>query len=896
MVEFRFLKSGAKAWMPYPTSEEHPGTFHLAQVPTGQDAYFGIALRKDNTSGKAENCQVTHLVWVDVDLVDHPEFSDGLSKAGLLESTPEDLKGMKDKLLTYLLMVCAAHGLPVRGAVDSGHGLQLYFARRSGTTHADTERFNKALAFLLGGDPKSTDVARILRLPGTLNLKNPARPLPTAVLREDPDAWVEEAALEALPAPQKPGPSALPPLSPRLPVPPGRTQLEVWAHKALSDECSILRNSAEGGRNHQLNISAVKLGGIIAAGALDEALARQEITAAALAAGLEPDEIPDTLHSGLTYGKKSPRDLSHVGHEQAAAHGVIGKGLQAADNPTSEPPSSGVYVEHGCYYIDRPRMNKGKVVDSVPERLTNFVWEPTLKLNHSGGMSSERGTLTVRGVSQHEIQLDSQVWNSRKDLLEAIGGYRALCITTNNSDVAKIADYIAATYPDLPTAQGVQSYGLHKHQGQWVEVYEDLTVSTFETPPLFYSGTPVDPGSKSFRAPRLGTDEQVEAARRAIVKLPGLITPAVAYAQLGYAAASVFSPRLTPSLGNRLPFVYVAGERESGKTSGAQIVLELTTGYSARLTKASGMTAYQYDIAHSSANNMLALLDEYRPGEIDDAQLRKHHDMGTKWRGTGKAAKDLSYELNAPMIVLGEGFTDDAATRSRGVLYFTRKADRGSLDGYSELLKLPLWAYAGHLHGLARDLTDEDHAARMAAAGDFATQAIGDVANPRLRYALTYIAYGLLVLQADTEAIPDDAVLSTLREGVHNMLEGGEEGVTNLELFLEQLCFALAKVPNPEEYVIPSVTGTLILRPRMCVDLVKERYREQAAIYNTKLFNQYAEQSDFFDQGDKHRAYDSSLWRGQRLRLADVPERCDVGLLEDLEKSMRPALGGLGAM
>ncbi|AFD25886.1 Superfamily II helicase-like protein [Deinococcus gobiensis I-0] len=887
--------------MPYPTFEEHPDTFNATQVPAGQDAYFGVAFRKDNTSGKADNCQVTNLVWVDVDLVDHPEFSDGLSKAGLLEATPEDLKAMKAQLLAWILQVCAAHDLHVRAAVDSGHGIQAFFARRYGTDHADTERFNKALALLLGGDPKSTDVARILRLPGTLNLKNPKRPLLVEVVHQNPEAWVEDAALGALPLPEKPAPVALPTPSPRPALPAGSTKLEVWAQKALADECEILQNSVEGGRNHQLNISAVKLGSIIAAGALDEAQVRQELTAAAQAAGLEPDEIPDTLHSGLTHGKKSPRDLSHVGQEQAAAHGVIGKGRRAAvagddDNLTPQPPSSGVYVEHSCYYIDRPRMNKGRIVDWTPERLTNFVWEPALKLNHSGGMSGERGTLVIRGAERYEIQLESRVWNSRKDLLEAIGGYRALCITTNNADVAKIADYIAATYPDLPVAQGVQSYGLHKHQGQWVEVYEDLTVSTFETPPLFYSGTPVDPGSKAFKAPRLGTDEQVEAARRAIVKLPGLITPAVAYAQLGYAAASVFSPRITPYLGNRLPFVYVAGERESGKTSGAQIVLELTTGYSARLTKASGMTAYQYDIAHSSANNMLALLDEYRPGEIDDAQLRKHHDLGTKWRGTGKAAKDLAYELNAPMIVLGEGFTDDAATKSRGVLYFTRKADRGGLDGYSELLKLPLWAYAGHLHQLARDLTDEDHAARMTAAGDLAGQAIGDVANPRLRYALTYIAYGLLVLQADTEAIPDEAILSTLREGVHNMLEGGEEGVTNLELFLEQLCFALAKVPNPQDYVIPSVNGTLILRPRMCVDLVKERYREQAAIANAKLFDKYAKESSFFDQGDKHRAHDSTLWRGQRLRVADVPERCDVGLLESLEKSMRPAVGGLGPM
>lgn len=889
-VEFRFLKSGAKAWMPYPTFEEHPDTFNVTQVPAGQDAYFGVAFRKDDTSGKADNCQVTNLVWVDVDLVDHPEFSDGLSKAGLLEATPEDLKAMKAQLLAWILQVCAAHDLHVRAAVDSGHGIQAFFARRYGTDHADTERFNKALALLLGGDPKSTDVARILRLPGTLNLKNPKRPLLVEVVHQDPEAWVEDAALGALPLPEKPVPVASAPAAARPPVPAGRTKTDKWALAALHDECDIMRNTTEGGRNVQLNNSAVKLGSIVGNGALDEALVIQELTAAALAAGLEPDGIKATLNSGLTHGKNNPRDMNHVGKEHPApARGTIGKARKSeSEDITPQPPTSGVYVEHGGYYIDRPVKKGGEIVDWSPERLTNFVWEPTLELRYPGGEYGQRGTLSVRGAGQHELQLESKAWNSRKDLLEVLGGYQARCFTTNNSDVAKIGDYIAATYPELPSARGVKSYGLHLYEGDWIEVFEDQTISPGETPPLFYSGTPVDPGSRSFKSPRLGSEDQLAEARRAIVKLPGLVTPAVAYALLGYGAASAFSPRITPHLGNRLPFVYVAGERESGKTSGAQVALELMTGYSARLTKASGMTAYQYDVAHSSANNLLALLDEYRPGEIDDGQLRKHHDLGTKWRGSGVASKDLAYELNAPLIVLGEGFTDDAATKSRGVLYFTRKQDRGGLDGYSEMLKLPLWAYAGHLHELARTTPEDVHLARLSRATDLAGQAVGGEANPRLRYALTYIAYGLLVLQEDTEAIPDEAILDTLREGVHNTLEGGTEGVTNLELFLEQLAFVLTKVVNPGLYVVPGALPTdLLIRPKACLDLVQGHYKERSAIANTTLFKQYAEQASYFASGDVHKSHEGQPVRGKRVTLSQIPERCDADLLDEFNRRLR---------
>lgn len=898
-VEFRFLKGGQRHWMPWPAFEEHPDTFTPDKAPKGKDVYFGVAIRKDTTDGTAANCKPTRVAWTDVDLIDHPDLTGGQSKNGLLEASPEELEEYKRELLKRVLTHCHELELLPRVIVDSGHGLQVYWVRRVATTAAETEDFNKRLALAFGGDPKSTDLARILRVPGTLNLKNPDRPLPVQVVHEDPEAFIEDSALAALPLPEKPKPE---PVS----QPTGKVSLsaeltgnaqERYAQAALRREVEALRATGEGGRNDQLNRAAFSVGTLIGAGVLDEVQATQELTEAARAIGLDDSEIRDTLRSGLEGGKASPRDLSGVGQKSerpSGAQGTIGKArtrAEAAAVPGLEaprPPVSGVYVQHGVYYIDRPVKKGGEIVDWYPEQLTNWVWEPSLKLHYPDGTYGERGTLIVRGGGHHELQLGSSAWNSRKDLLEAVGGYQARCFTTNNSDIAKIGDYIAATYPDLPSARGVKSYGLHLHEGEWVEVFEDRTISSGGTPPLFYSGTPVDPGSRAFKAPRPASPEQVDEARRAIVKLPCLITPAVAYALLGYGAASAFSPRITPHLGNRLPFVYVAGERESGKTSGAQIVLELMTGYSARLTKASGMTPYQYDIAHSGANNSLALLDEYRPGEIDDGQLRKHHDLGTKWRGSGMASKNLAYELNAPLVVLGEGFTDDSATKSRGVLYFTRKQDRGGLDGYSEVLKLPLWAYAAHLHELARTTGEEEHLARIQRATDLAGQAIGGTANPRLHYALTYIAYGLLVLQDDLGVIPDTAILDTLREGVHNTLEGGSEGVTNLELFLEQLAFVLTKVPSPGMYVVPGALPTdLLIRPKACLDLVQAHYRERAAIANTTLLKQYAEQASYFAAGDVHKSHEGHPVRAKRVTLSQIPERCDADLLEEFNRRLR---------
>lgn len=334
-VEYRFLKGGTRHWQPWPCFPEHPDVFTPDAAPAGKDVYFGVALRKDQSDGKAANCKPTHLVWVDVDLSDHPEITGGQSKEGLQEAEAHELDGYKATLLAHCMNVLAEHDLTLRAAVDSGHGIQLYLARQIATGTEDTERFNKALAHLLAGDPKSTDIARILRVPGTQNLKNPARPLPVQVLYSDETAFVTDQALQVLPLPEKPKPAPVDTVTKRDAMPANATQLERWAARALDQEIEELRATPEGGRNHALNRAAFNLGTIVGAGALDEGQVRQELRDAAQAIGLEPSEISDTLDSGLTGGKAKPRDLSNVGQIKppTAGRGTIGK----SDGQPAEP-------------------------------------------------------------------------------------------------------------------------------------------------------------------------------------------------------------------------------------------------------------------------------------------------------------------------------------------------------------------------------------------------------------------------------------------------------------------------------------------------------------------------------------------------------------------------------
>jgi putative DNA primase/helicase len=171
-VEIRYLPGGTRSWMPWPAFEGHPDEYHLTQAPAGKDVYLGVSLRTETGDykgvGGAANCHPPHLVWTDIDLKDHPEFTGG--QTDVLSMTTEELAEYKQAMLAMVLALCESRKLPPRAIVDSGHGLQVYWARRARSTPEDTERFNLGLLDVFGGDPKSYDVARILRLPGSRNL------------------------------------------------------------------------------------------------------------------------------------------------------------------------------------------------------------------------------------------------------------------------------------------------------------------------------------------------------------------------------------------------------------------------------------------------------------------------------------------------------------------------------------------------------------------------------------------------------------------------------------------------------------------------------------------------------------------------------------------------------
>lgn len=91
------------------------------------------------------------------------------------------------------------------------------------------------------------------------------------------------------------------------------TREQRWAAGILRSECDELAAMRQaGGRNNRLNLAAYRAGQLVAGGLVDQAVAEEHLTAAAVAAGLgvdTPREVEKTIRSGMTAGLARPRRM-----------------------------------------------------------------------------------------------------------------------------------------------------------------------------------------------------------------------------------------------------------------------------------------------------------------------------------------------------------------------------------------------------------------------------------------------------------------------------------------------------------------------------------------------------------------------------------------------------------
>ncbi len=124
--------------------------------------FFGVLPRRAEKTGKAEDAIAGYAAWTDLDFRDFP--------GGESECTRR------------------LNGFPFQPStrVRSGHGLHAYWFFKEPQEPAVLVDLSARLALVLGGD-NVADAARIMRLPGTKNHKDPDEPLPVVIESMDLD-------------------------------------------------------------------------------------------------------------------------------------------------------------------------------------------------------------------------------------------------------------------------------------------------------------------------------------------------------------------------------------------------------------------------------------------------------------------------------------------------------------------------------------------------------------------------------------------------------------------------------------------------------------------------------------------------------------------------------------
>jgi hypothetical protein len=173
---------------------------------------------------------------------------------------------------------------------------------------------------LVGGDPGAKDLARLLRVPGSLNAKyDPPRRV--AFVWYDDDHYVLDCLRTHVETFGEPcTPAAPPPALPSVTAAPGLVddvRARAYGHAALGGELLAVTNARNGRRNNQLNESAFKLAGLVAGGLLEQWEVVSGLYYTALALGTDASfteaEIKRTIASGIAAGLKHPRGLPDAG-------------------------------------------------------------------------------------------------------------------------------------------------------------------------------------------------------------------------------------------------------------------------------------------------------------------------------------------------------------------------------------------------------------------------------------------------------------------------------------------------------------------------------------------------------------------------------------------------------
>jgi putative DNA primase/helicase len=163
-----------------------------------------------------------------------------------------------------------------------------------------------------------------------------------------------------------------------------------YALSALDRECGDLARMGQGGRNQALNIAAVRLAELCAAGVLDQGLAQQKLEEAAAQNGLVKEDgmrsVRNTIRSGFRKGLQQPRDLTAI-RDNVARRKARGESSSSSFDPRPVPP------DYDEVPFDAGPASSAPRSAAPPAPASSAAAEKSAQPSHSGGFTANSGDL-----------------------------------------------------------------------------------------------------------------------------------------------------------------------------------------------------------------------------------------------------------------------------------------------------------------------------------------------------------------------------------------------------------------------------------------------------------------------------------------------------------------------
>jgi len=704
-----------------------------SEVGTAEHCFFGVAPRK-NRSGVAASVAYITTIWVDLDA--------------------KDFAGNKEAALAAADLLV----LPPSYIVDSGHGYHAYWLLQEPVAAAKGCEIVRLVGETLGGGHVG-DPARVMRLPGTYNVKVEPYPL-CRVIRDRPDLRYDiNDIIKA-------------------------TQItDVTRRSILTGEPGPnTKDRTRSGVDWQVGT---------------------ELTALQMS-----DYALKAIWAEHAVGKKSREEGNGYLERTLEKLRAKKQTRKAAQDPAS------CFTQDGDVYKVVGIGKKGQHVVST------FIFEPQ-RLLEGTTEDTFLGRICASGHTWEGIQLPKSAFAGMNSLLRYLGR-AAWQWLGNDAEVRFLLPFLMKKWRDMGSPKALASSVLGRHGEYWVAPeYTMSATETFDiySAPIVYA--PTGRANPTIAYPEGYTIEFLEAVHSNIAKInaPGVIWPMlgwfmatpykpilnaariafphlILYGTTGAGKTSTLEAVFMPLIGYTEPV-----HSEDCSTTPFVLMSLLAATNAIPLSLAEFRRSTLGDVAWRALLRTLLLA----------------YDVGHDSRGK-PTQTTVDYALTAPLILSGEDVISDPAVQRRSIIIGmtpqTIIAGTAAYEAFMALTSLPLAQFAAPYIQYTLTLDKEKIVTNWKKALHEINTAIDFVLEERMRRNLATVLFGLRSYEAfmntqeiETKPVSVEHIFAPLKEVQDN--NNMQRGYVLLDRFIEDVINEAQKASSQFVYTLDYDDGIL---------------------------------------------------------------------------------------